>query len=122
MFYLSVEFDAPQGRNSDAQARWHLVLTAYPESSGALDPPCAGAQPSGSLPTTRGTVDEFSCPDLTTAIEAEVHHGEGVNANHDLIRWYGDGVTYALSAHRSGLDNQAFLSSIMRNMDYIRAP
>lgn len=118
MFYMSVDdFPGPAPDGPDTVR--HLVLVAFPRGAEAvLDPPCPDAEPLPSLPTTLGELEMFRCGDGRQD-DGRVLHGEGTNRGHDLVRWYRDGIAYAVSLHQSGLDEREVLRRVAEGIEYI---
>ena len=59
------------------------------------------------------------CGEGTQADEALILHGEGTNTNHDMVRWYRDGIAYAVTVHQSGLDTREILRQVVDGIEYV---
>lgn len=119
MFYLSIDnFPGPEPEGI-ATVR-HLVIEAFPQGAeGVLDPPCVEASALPPLATKRGDLEMFRCGERTGANEGLIRHGEAVNQHHDGVRWYRDGIAYAVTLHRGGLDVNEILRRVVDGIEYV---
>ena len=119
MFYLSVDdFPGPSPDGPDTVR--HLVIEAFPRGAEkVLDPPCLQSEPVPPLTTKLGDLEMFRCGEGTQADEALILHGEGINRNHDIVRWYRDGIAYAVTVHQSGLDTREILRQVVDGIEYV---
>ena len=118
MFYLSVD-DFPGPDPDGPNTVRHLVFVAFPRGAETvLDPPCPDAEPLPPLSTTLGDLEMFRCGDGLQD-EGRIFHGEGINRNHDVVRWYRDGIAYAVSLHQSGLDTREVLRRVAEGIEHV---
>ena len=118
MFYLSIDFPGPSPAGPGTVR--HLVIEAFPRGAEkVLDPPCVSAEPLPALVTRVGDLPMFRCGERTLANESSIWHGEAINTNHDLVRWYRNGIAYAVTVHRSGLDTSAILRRVAEGLTYV---